>query len=188
MLGLPRMVRTGVGRASSNSGFTLTDFSIRPTCKVLVSVLPGEGHLVSQQYDVALIVCDDDLAYSRGIIAHWNDDAPLVLIEHDIEWSDAQITEVIACNYSLCSIAYPLHWANTGHVVDEFAHKNDGMPVAYGTEWAQWSAIGFCKIARSARTGPFAECHWRRVEDAVNATVVGPWHLHWPPAKHHHWE
>ena len=162
--------------------------TLRESCEplVLVSYLPGEGVLPSD-YRTVCILCVTDLSYSRGIAAHWAHPGPIINVEHDLAWSDAHIAELLACKYSVCSWAYPLHWQSSGHAEDVYAHKVNGLPVEYGAEWADWSAPGFMKIAPEARTGRMVECHWRRVEDAVNATVTGPIHLHWPPVEHWHY-
>ena len=153
---------------------------------VLASHLPDEGHYQSDLYKVWSVLCDGDLAYSQGIAKHWDHPAPLVLIEHDVEVTDAHITRLLECNYPICAQSYPLHWITTGHVVDEYPHKNNGIPVTYGTEWADWSAPGFIKISPESRIAPLAECHWRHVEQAINDAVTGPVHIHWPPVPHHH--
>ena len=154
---------------------------------VLASHLHGEGHFRSTVHNVIPILCDEDRAYSLGVAKHWCHPGPLVVVEHDIEATNVLVSGLLECNYSVCSWAFALHWASSGRVEDVYAHKNDGLPVEYGTEWADWSAPGFMKIAPEARTGPIVECHWRRVEDAINAAITGPVHLHWPPVQHHHW-
>ena len=73
---------------------------------------------------------------------------------------------------------------------------NNDIAVQPGDEFADWSAIGFVKIAPEARIAPLAECHWRQMEDAIDKAVKKPWHLHWirddqgraaSGVNHHHW-
>lgn len=58
-----------------------------------------------------------------------------------------------------------------------------------GDEWAEWSSIGFCKIAPQARSLPLDRMFWQWLEHAVNRVVSADgtrWHIHWPEVKHLH--
>lgn len=58
-----------------------------------------------------------------------------------------------------------------------------------GDEWAEWSSIGFCKIAPEARSAPLDRMFWQWLEHGINRVVSSDgtrWHIHWPEVKHHH--
>ena len=162
---------------------------------VLVSYLPDEGHYQSQLYKTVSVLCDTDTAYWRGIADHWEQPLSIVNIEHDIEWTDAQISELLDCKYDACSFVYKCHWATTQQPNGSYAATIDGRFIAPGDEWADWSAIGFIKIAPAARIAPLREVVWNRVEDAIDEAVQKPWHMHWVSdsdgslggVPHHHW-
>ena len=146
---------------------------------VLVSYLPDEGYYQSQLYKTVPVLCDTDTAYWRGIANHWDHPGPIVNIEHDIEWTDAQVAELFECNYPLCAWAYKCNWITTGQPNGSYAATIDGRFVEPGDEFATWSAIGFAKIAPEARVAPLREVVWNHVEDAIDEAVQKPWHLHW---------
>ena len=162
---------------------------------VLSSYLPGEGHYQSKLYKVIPVLCDDDRGYWRGFAKYWEQPLSIVAIEHDVEVTDSQVNELLACKYSLCAFAYPIHWASSGNPNEVFPHTKNGTPIEPGEEWAEWSAIGCLKMTPESRIAPLLECTWRRVEDAINAAVSGPFHIHWDYDEdgipsglpHHHW-
>jgi len=112
----------------------------------------------------------------------------IVNVEHDMEYSDRLARELVACDHPLCTHAYRMHlprecWAH-GAVANAAT-----LTVAWGSEgeeWAEFSGVGFCKIVPSARVAPLERCPWWEVEGTVNATVRGPWHVHWPAVEHYH--
>lgn len=154
---------------------------------VLASYLAGEGHFTSDIHRVIPIRCDADEDYSLGVAAWWEHAAPIVNLEHDLEVTDREISDLLACPHSLCAHNYPMHWISTGNPNEVLPHTMNGKFVQEGDEWAEWSAIGLVKIALEARTGSLYPCHWHQVEDAIDKAVTGLWHLHGPPLKHHHW-
>lgn len=158
---------------------------------VLVSYLPGEGFLASEQHRVVPIRCDTDLSYWKGIADRWDHPASLVNIEHDLEWTDAQVTELLSCKYDACSYAYRCNWVSTGQPNGVWAHTANGVFIERGDEWAEWSGLGFIKIAPAARIAPLREAVWNRVENSIDEAVKTPWHMHWGPngngVPHWHW-
>lgn len=169
--------------------------SSRNQAVVLVSYLPGEGLAYESEVSEP-ILCDDDYDYWRGWARYWGSDLTLIGIEHDMEVTDQQVDELLACEHHLCSWAYECHHASTGigNVIAAGTgarSKHDMPPDAYylhgGEEFAAWSAIGFVKIERAARIGPLMPAPWQELELSIEDAVESPWHLHWPLIPHHHW-
>lgn len=155
---------------------------------VIASHLPGEGHFHSERFEVIGWECVGDFGYWEGLAAVWESDRPLVLVEHDIDVSDEHIAALLECPHPLCSWAYRCHWISGGLMFDLFAvGSRRGSHFHGGEEWADWSAIGLVKLTAEARTGPLRREPWGRVELAVEAAVMRPWHVHWPEVQHHHW-
>jgi hypothetical protein len=159
---------------------------------IVCSYLPGEGCcLKSERYEVTRVECRRDYDYWKGLARAWATDEVVVNIEHDLEVYDDDIADLLACRQPLCSRAYPCHWVTTGLGRDVFPMGPDRWHgqefIEEGTEWAQWSAIGFIKVSPAARTRRLPIARWTRLEIAVEDTITPPWHLHWPPVRHHHW-
>jgi hypothetical protein len=157
---------------------------------VLASHLADEGTFRSQKYKVIPWLCRDgeDLDYWRGYASLWESDLTIVGLEHDIEWTDDDVADLLACPHQLCSRTYVCHWASTGVLYDIFPVRNNDLFVKdEGTKWAERSAIGFVKITPEARIGPLEQARWNHLEESIERAVQRPWHLHWPPVPHHHW-
>ena len=159
---------------------------------VVSSYLPGGTPYRSERFRVRRVVCDDVYDYSRGVAAVWGRGETLVVVEHDMECSDDLIAELVDCPEPLCSHAYELFWPSTHKPVPHYAHRTGPQPpaggewVSEGDEWADFTGIGFCKIAPEARVRPLVESSWQHVDMAVNKAVEGRFHLHWPPITHDH--
>lgn len=163
---------------------------------IIASHLPGEGYLHSKRFEVRPVLCADEWDYWRGLAAEWDSGRTLINVEHDIEWSDEHIAELVACPHGACSFAYVCHWKSSGiagGVIAAGAGARDSelQPDAHylqgGEEWANWSGLGLVKITRQARIGRLRREPWNRLELAVADAVRGPWHMHWPTVQHHHW-
>jgi hypothetical protein len=130
---------------------------------------------------------NDDYDYWRGFERKWTADDVIVNVEHDMECSGRLLADLLACPHSLCTHAYLMHIPKTHFAHSTRADAMDGFWIGEGEEWAAYSGIGFCKIAREARTRPLGRMTvWRGVELAVNNATTGPWHVHWPAIEHHH--
>lgn len=147
---------------------------------------PDKVMLSSRYPTCDLILTGDDFDYWRGMEELWGTDATLVNVEHDMEFSDHLVAELLDCPHPLCSYAYQCHIPRTfwAHYLD--GRGMSGTNVPEGAEWAAWSAIGFCKIAPEIRTRPLAQNRWIAVESSVNTSLRKPWHLHWPAIAHYH--
>lgn len=106
--------------------------------------------------------------------------------------SESLILGLLACPHPLCTHAYGMHlpiesYAH-GWVADESRGSGMGVEwIAHGEEWANWSGIGFCKVAPGVRTGThLARNEWPGVETSVNNAITGLWHVHWPAINHYH--
>lgn len=167
---------------------------------ILESHLPDEPPFASAVHTVKPITCSGPFDYWRGVLAAWNTDETLIIVEHDMECSDGLIQALIDDPHPLATFAYPLYWASTGKPDPQYAQrvgefppdrKYLGTPISEGDEWADYSGIGLCKIAPEARLelipyGDEPESHWQHVDMAVNAAVKGRWHVLWPEVDHRH--
>lgn len=165
---------------------------------ILVSRLPDEPSLESR-YPVCDIVCEDPFDYWRGVQAEWVTDRTIVNVEHDMEYSDTLIDQLLACPQPLCAHAYQMHlpatfWAHQQSTVAWYPpidpcsqfFARGVRQVKPGDEHADWSGIGFCKITPAVRIAPLRRDAWQGVEMSVHAAIRGRWHLHWPGVEHHH--
>lgn len=116
-----------------------------------------------------------------------------------MQCTDALIDELLSCPHPVCTHAYQMHIPRTywAHNVSLTGARPSGLAlsqytargirwVAPGDVWADFSGIGFCKIAREARMGCLRRDVWRGVEVSVNAAISTRWHVHWPGVEHHH--
>lgn len=137
----------------------------------------------------------DDFDYWESIVRIWVEPATIINVEHDMQYSDGLARELAECPYPCCTHAYQMHTPR-----EYWAHSHDGLCgmdghwVTEGTEWAAYSAIGFCKIAPEARGQLPERCRWQHVEHAVNTAVRqhaglirAAWHVHWPGVEHYHY-
>ena len=158
---------------------------------VVASYLPGEGPcLRSTRFELTRVECRGPYDYWRGLAKAWATDETVLNVEHDIELYDADIDDLLDCPHPLCTRAYECHWITTSLPRDVFPMGHDRYQTDFteeGTEWANWSAIGCIKVAPEARSRVLLMARWQNVEMAVEETITPPWHVHWPPLKHHHW-
>ena len=170
---------------------------------VLASHLAGEGAFRSQKYTVKPWLCREDevFDYWRGLLSVWDFPGIVLNAEHDVEFTDDHLDELLRCPHPQCSYQYPCHWASTGRFDDVWPARNEqpgsnglAVFVETGTEWAAQSAIGLVKLTPESRVGPLEQAHWSRLEVSVENATKRPWHLHFgapygpnPPLKHHHW-
>ena len=151
--------------------------------------MPGDAPLSSEAYPVADVVCDDLVfGYWEGLNELWDSDRTLINIEHDMEYSDLLVAELLSCPHPTC--AYP-------YIVRPFGWPGKTYSASYGSLWvtadmpyASFSSIGFCKVTAEARRGSTLErAIWSKVEASIHIAVTQNkrlWHLHWPAVTHHH--
>lgn len=180
---------------------------------IVSSFLPGEGPVASARYDVWPVRCEADFSYANGIVRVWWAPETLVLVEHDMEFSDELVAGLLSCPRPLCSYPYFI-WAH-----DRGWHyaqaRGANRRIVEGEEWADHSSIGFCKITEQARVSPMMTVGWKMVENVVHHALggrvievdphhisgdkpdplmvleirpptAGRWHIHWPAIAHHH--
>lgn len=158
---------------------------------ILCTHLVGAPSRPSARWATTPLLCDADTDYAAGVAAAWSTDRVLINIEQDIQATDDHIQALLDCPHPVCAWSYLVYAASGIHDAPAypFVARQPGPWVTYGTEWAEWAAPGFIKIAPTHRRGPFpAHAHWLDVEHATNALTTGPWHLHWPPVEHDHKE
>lgn len=161
---------------------------------ILLSHLPGEEPFSSERFDITYAECAGDLDYSRAVQAAWGAAEPLVIVEHDMECSDALLERIFEHPSPLATYAYQLHWVSS-HKPSAYCQRMGdfppetrylGSPISEGDEWCDFTGIGFCKIAPEARCEPLRASSWQFVDIAVNAAVSGRWAVLWPEVEHFH--
>lgn len=152
---------------------------------LLSSHLPGEQPVSSEQYEVTPIECVAITDYWQGVASYWESDETIVNVEHDMEYSDRLVAELLDCPEPLCSHAYRVFLAR--YVRWEWAAWDAGLQyISTGQEVSEQASIGFCKITSAARVAPLTRSTWKLLEVDLNKAVRGPWHIHWPAIKHLH--
>lgn len=155
--------------------------------RVYTARLPGEAYKPSR-YVATGVTCEDPFDYWRGMAVLWDLPVTLVNVEHDMEFSDELVAELLDCPHPRCSHAYQCDMSRTNRV---WVHSYDGHGMAgtwvrEGEEWAAYSAIGFCKLTAEARSLPLGRAPWQGLERSVNDAAPGAWHIHWPGVQHYH--
>lgn len=153
---------------------------------VVASHLPGETPFTSDRFEVRPVECVSIYDYGQGLADAWATTATIVNVEHDVECSDGIIQALIDCPHPLCAQTYPIYQAGQPTAYPYCPPVDPATWVTEGTEWAVWAAPGFIKARPEARINPLPVEQWELVEQATNRHVTGRWHLHWPPAEHHH--
>jgi hypothetical protein len=150
--------------------------------------MPEDPPLTSA-YSVHDVVCDDPLfGYWSGLSSVWDSDRTLVNVEHDVEFSDDLVAELLSCPHDLCAFPYrvmPFGWpGGTWGASYGFLWVTEGQP------WAMFTSIGFCKISAEVRVGTtLQQVVWDKVEGSIHKAAVQNrrmWHLHWPAISHYH--
>lgn len=139
---------------------------------------------------MADVVCEDrTYGYWEGINALWDSDQDLILVEHDMEFSDDLVAELLSCPHPTC--AYPYVVMPVGWPGKTWSASYGSLWVAEDTPYASFSSIGFCKLTAEARRGTDfgGRAVWNKVEGSVHLAAIQNkclWHLHWPAIQHHH--
>lgn len=153
---------------------------------IVASRLEGDG-LRTSEYEVLDLVCDGPFDYWSGLASVWGSDQTVVNVERDMEFSDDLVRELLSCPQPLCAFPYRVLPSGWPGFLYSAAFRDW---VSEGTDFASFSAIGFCKITPEARSGSELERKsWEHLETGVhNAVAHGKrfWHLHWPEIVHYH--
>jgi len=168
--------------------------------RIYAASLPGEPPWRHSHYPVRTAICSDLFDYGDGLTRLWQHGHTIVNVEHDMEFSDALVANLLECEHPLCAHAYQMHQPNDRGEPHYYAHgwlpretgpASRGQSIRWisrGEEWADHSGLGFVKIAPEAQRYPLAEnIPWQCVEQEVSAAVAGTrWHIHWPEIEHYH--
>lgn len=189
-----------MGSARSNSERALPGAGHKPA--------PGAGPIIiagrlkgdpefKTSYQLHSPILRGELDYWRALNAHWASDRTLINVEHDMEFSDELVRGLVECPHPLCTYPYRCYLRDREYYV--YTPTVDGWWVEEGTEWADTSTLGFCKIAPEARTRPLRRIIWKFLEHSMCAAVTGfsqvepdpvanrrAWHVHWPEVRHFH--
>lgn len=141
---------------------------------------------LTSRYTVVSPIVDGPFDYWQGLADLWRLPTVLVNVEHDMQFSDALVYDLLACPHPRCSHAYQCHIPRTFWAHSYDGGGMDGQWINEGDEWAAYSAIGFCKIEPEARALDLGRAQWQGLERAVNEALPGPWHIHWPGIDHRH--
>lgn len=174
---------------------------------MLAARLATDEPFRSERFDVRAPVLDGPNDYWHEMNPLWDSDVTLVNVEHDMQFSDELIAELLDCPHPVCThtyrvgpAAYGLQYAHDISLVgwhppieplSQYSARGSRW-VEPGDEFADFSGIGFVKIDRAARCAPLREDSWRGVEISVNRAINARWHLHWGSGgvgiKHYHYE
>ena len=138
---------------------------------------------------MADVVCDDpQFGYWAGLNEAWSSNHDLICVEHDVEFSDDLVKELLSCPHDLCAFPYrvmPFGWPGK-----TWGASYGSLWVEEGQPYASFSSIGFVKITAEARAGTsLAKVPWDKVEGSVHEALTlrrRLWHLHWPAIEHYH--
>lgn len=133
--------------------------------------------------------CSGPYDYSDGLARVWSHPGDLLIVEHDLAPTIADVARIELCLHPRCAGAYWMSSVTTGRLRPSTSALNrlpsqDFVPP--GTPWADLTGIGFARIKESARRRAPVRAEWGWVCEAVNNAVGGPWHIHWPTIPHHH--
>lgn len=163
--------------------------------RIYAARLPGEPPWRHSHYEVRTRICSDLFDYSDGLRWLWDGASTIVNVEHDMEFSDDLVQQLLDCEHPLCAHAYKMYLPRVyyahGWLPRETGPRSRAQSIRWidqGEEWVDYSALGFVKITPEARHYPLAEnVPWQALEQEVNAAVAGThWHIHWPEIEHYH--
>lgn len=165
---------------------------------VVSSYLPlREETTATSRYPVHPVKCLDELDYMEGVAAAWATDNTIVNIEHDLQYDDKLIDDLVNCPEPACAYPYLIHHhpLKAPFYCCAIGNRAKGWASFWVTcawvtpddEWADFAAPGFIKVTPEART-PIVDldAHWQHVEFVINDHVTTRWHLHWPAVEHYH--
>lgn len=157
----------------------------------------GEPKLTTT-LDLYSPVLSDQYAYWKALNDHWGQGRTIINVEHDMEFNDQLVADLVECPHPLCTHAYRVYLSTRGYWV--FSPTRAGRWIVEGDAWADTASLGFAKIAAGAQTRPLERMPWKWLEHAVNRAVIGwdgstlspcrearcAWHVHWPEIGHFH--
>lgn len=133
-------------------------------------------------------MCTDLFDYWAGLQAVWGTGRTIINVEHDMEFSDDLVAELLSCPRELC--AYPYEVRPGGWPQRVYSVSYIGWGVDESIPYAIFSAVGFCKIAATAQVGSeLRKSTWMQLERSIHDAVITDqrlWHVHWPAIKHGH--
>jgi hypothetical protein len=171
-----------------------------PTQQMLNKI--SEWHYVMKRQVV------DDHTYDDAVSDAWGLDE-LIVIEQDIEFTRAQIDELLDCKHDLCAFPYWLYEPTTGisepYLSNRIVTRKMGYSVLgyrflneqdikEGLEFTEFSGLGLTKFSLKAQQVVKAE-EWHRngtwldLDHRISMRFFMndmKFHLHLPPVKHNH--
>ena len=153
---------------------------------IVASRVPTDAPLKSE-YSVRDAVCNGPFDYWSALETLWGSDLTIVNVEHDVEFSDLLVAELLSCPWPMCAYPYRVLPAGWPGFLYSAAFRDW---VSADVAFASFTAIGFCKITPESRAGTTLERKsWDHLETAVHNSVANErrfWHLHWPEITHEH--
>lgn len=143
---------------------------------------------LTSAYPAEDVLCEGLFGYWAGLDRVWDTGRTIVNVEHDMEFSDDLVAELLSCPRELC--AYPYEVRPSGMPERVYSVSYFGWGTDDSIPFAIFSAIGFCKIAATAQVGTkLTKTTWMRVERVIHDAVITDqrlWHIHWPAIGHRH--
>jgi hypothetical protein len=141
------------------------------------------------RWDVIRHPCSGPFDYADGLMAVWGLPGDLIIVEHDLAPTVADVERLELCLHPRCAGTYWMSSITTGYRVAKTSALNTQPRqdfVEPGCKFADMTGIGFVRIHPEQRRTPIKRVVWGDVCGEVNRVVGGPWHLHWPTIKHYH--
>ena len=187
------------------------EFPGRSNVVILSSFVEGEEPVKSERFRVVAGKCIEDYDYWGYWDALWRTKDTIINVEHDMEFSDELVQQLLDCPHPLCAHVYHLPGSDKLYCYREGAlppaagfgrwfeaprelyPATDDRPavMARGKEWATYGGIGFCKVTAEARVRELEPRDWSTLDINITKSVEGAEVAH-PSAEvgrrwHCHW-
>lgn len=140
--------------------------------------------------DFAEFRCDGTFGYHLALRqAAEQTNLALVVVEHDMMPTEADLAGLLDCDDDFCACAYRLYPKTTNCSVPVWAHRNaDGTWIDSGQERAGRVGLGVTLLTvgplrEALRQGPW---EWGVLDDRLSKAIAATWHVHWPAVEHLH--
>lgn len=142
------------------------------------------------------VKCETLWDYCNSLAKIWPINDNLMIVEHDIDFTQDLFDELADCPAALCVPMYKLYPATTGLSNEVWAHRREGNPflefISEYQEWVPYAGLGMAKINTMVRhilNDPPINVHWKELDTAISQYFYSHnmmWHVHRTEARHLH--